>query len=116
VLPLPPPAPPPPPPAPHVVNLNVPNVELDDVRGVRDAFLAPFGTVRAAIVDAPGGGLQMELAGAGEPDDGDGPPPGSDTALVMGGYATVTSLTGIGSTERPGAAAAVEHRLPARSG
>ena len=103
-------------PAPEVVNLNVPNVEFHHIRGVCDASLAPFGTVRAAIVDAPGGGLQMELTGDGEPDDGDRPPPGSDTALMEDGYATLTSLTGIGATERPEAAAAVERRLPARSG
>lgn len=99
-----------------VVNLNVPNLRLEDVRGVRQGFLAHFGTVRAAIVEG-GAGLQMELVGAtegaGEPDEA---PDGSDTALLQAGYASVTSLTGLGSLECPEAAIAVERRLPARTG
>ncbi len=102
-----------------VVNLNVPNVRLDDVRGVGHGFLAPFGTVRAAIVDGKDG-LQMELMGDadgdGEANERDDAPEGSDTALVMAGYASVTSLTGVGSLECPEAAAALERRLPTRSG
>ena len=106
-------------PAGTVVNLNVPNLELGDVRGVRQGSLAPFGTVRAAIVEARGG-LQIELVGdadgdgqSGEPDDA---PDGSDTALVEAGYASVTSLSGVGWRECPEVAKAVEHRLPARTG
>ena len=102
-----------------VVNLNVPNLQLEDVRGVRQGFLAPFGTVRAAIVEG-GEGLQMELVGDadgdGVPGEADDAPEGSDTALVQAGYASVTLLTGVGSLECPEAAMAVERRLPARTG
>ena len=73
-----------------VLNLNVPNVTLDELRGIRWASLAPFGTVRAGLVDAPGGGLQMELREHGET-----LPPQSDTALVRDGYAAITSIVGI---------------------
>jgi 5'-nucleotidase len=74
-----------------VVNLNVPNRPLAEVRGVRWATLAPFGTVRAALVEAQGGsGLQMELREHGEQ-----LPAESDTALVNAGYAAVTVLHGI---------------------
>lgn len=73
-----------------LLNLNVPNVPLDEIKGVRWASLAPFGTVRAQLIDAPGGGLQLELAEHDEqlPDD-------SDTALVRDGYAAISSIVGI---------------------
>ncbi|MGI9119062.1 MAG: 5'/3'-nucleotidase SurE [Acidimicrobiales bacterium] len=108
-------------PARSVINLNVPNVELEELRGVRDASLAPFGTVRAALVDSQGTGLQVELAGEGEAGHGeaghgDEPPPDSDTALVQAGWATTSFLTGIGAIGRPEVAAAIQHGLLARSG
>jgi 5'-nucleotidase len=72
-----------------VINLNVPNRGLGDLEGVRVAGLAPFGTVRAAIIESDGK-LQMELAEHGEP-----LPPDSDSALVNAGYAALTPLVGI---------------------
>jgi 5'-nucleotidase len=104
-------------PAGGVVNLNVPNREAGELLGVRNATLASFGTVRASIVEAPGG-LQVAL-GAGDDDElgtGDDEGPDTDTALLLAGYATLTSLSGIRALERPEAAAAVERRLPARTG
>jgi 5'-nucleotidase len=82
-------------PAKTVVNLNVPCRPLADVLGVRWATLAPFGTVRAAIVRSPeqAGQLQMELR-----DTGVELPADSDTALVAAGYAAVTTIVGIRAT------------------
>jgi 5'-nucleotidase len=91
-----------------VLNLNVPNLPLAEVRGVRWAELAPFGTVRAAIVESVDGRLQMELR-----DTGEELPPGSDTALVNAGYAAVTSITGIRATEPGDLAEVIEQRLMA---
>lgn len=102
-------------PPPRVVNLNVPNLGMEEIKGVRQAGLAPFGVVRASVADGPGTGLQMELTGDGEPGGGDGAPHGSDTALVQEGFATVTSLTGIGTEDRPEAVSAIEGALPVRS-
>ncbi|MDP9452512.1 MAG: 5'/3'-nucleotidase SurE [Actinomycetota bacterium] len=112
-------------PAPQVVNLNAPDLALEEVRGVRDAGLAPFGTVRAAVVEAKGG-LQMELTGDGEGVSGDDVtgddvpsddvPSDSDTGLLRAGYATLTCLTGLGAVARPDAVAAVEQRFPVRTG
>ena len=91
-------------PAKTVVNLNVPNVALEAVRGVRSARLAPFGTVRAALVEAQGGtGLQMELRAHDEQ-----LPPDSDTSLVNAGYASVTLLQGITAAPPVDVADAVE--------
>jgi 5'-nucleotidase len=96
-------------PARTVLNLNVPNLPRDEVEGVRAATLAPFGTVRAALVESQGGGLQMELA-----EHGVELPADSDTALVRSGWAAVTSLVGIRAAEGPevqGAATAVARAL-----
>lgn len=91
-------------PARTVVNLNVPNLSLAEVRGVRWASLAPFGTVRAALVEAQGGtGLQMELRAHDEQ-----LPPDSDTALVNAGYAAVTQLLGITAAPESDVADAIE--------
>ncbi|MCB1005478.1 MAG: 5'/3'-nucleotidase SurE [Acidimicrobiales bacterium] len=89
-------------PARTVLNLNVPDLPLDALRGVRRAALAPFGTVRAAIAQADlpvgragvTGRLQMELRDTGErlPDD-------SDTALVLAGFVAVTELVGLRAAE-----------------
>jgi hypothetical protein len=71
---------------------------------VRLASLAPFGTVRAALVEAQGGGgLQMELA-----EHDQELPVGSDTALVRAGYAAVTLLQGITAAPRTDVADAIE--------
>jgi 5'-nucleotidase len=100
-------------PARTVLNVNVPNLAPAEVQGVRVASLAPFGTVRAALVESQGGGLQMELA-----EHGERLPPDSDTALVREGFVAVTPLVGI----RPAAdvagaevAALLEQHLPVRS-
>jgi 5'-nucleotidase len=79
-------------PAATVLNVNVPNLPLDRLAGVRQAALAPFGTVRASVVEAAadGGQLQMEL----RPTERE-LPPGSDTALVAQGFVTVTPIAGI---------------------
>jgi len=79
-------------PAKTVVNLNVPNVAIADVQGVRWAEPAPFGTVRATLTEVGHRRLRMDLR-----DTGVELPEDSDTALVMAGYAAVTVITGIRS-------------------
>jgi 5'-nucleotidase len=77
-------------PARTVVNLNVPNLAMADLRGVRAARLAPFGTVRASVVEHRKGRLQLEMRATGVELAAD-----TDTALVGAGFAAVTSLVGI---------------------
>lgn len=81
-------------PATTVLNLNVPNLPLEQVKGVRRARLAPFGTVRAAIAESKGGNRQMELAERSRE-----LAPDTDTALVRAGYAAVTSIVGVREAE-----------------
>ena len=78
------------------VNLNVPNVALDEVRGIRYAELAPFNAVRTVITGRSAGRLHVtqqptELA----------VPEGTDTALVGQGFATITFLSSVVSVNPP---------------
>ena len=73
-----------------VLNLNVPALAYDDVRGVRWARLAAFGSVRAAIAESERGGLQFELRATGA-----SPPPDSDQGLVDAGFASLTTIVGV---------------------
>jgi 5'-nucleotidase len=80
-----------------VLNVNVPNLKLERLKGARSATLAPFGTVRSSVVEAApdGGRLQIEF----RPTDTE-LPPDSDTAIVAQGVVSVTALSGIGIDER----------------
>ncbi len=73
---------------PLTLNLNVPGVELDEVRGIRWADLDEFGYFRVAIADVPGRSVQFEV---GPPESGIDP--GADSALLQEGFATLTPLT-----------------------
>jgi 5'-nucleotidase len=113
-----------------VLNLNVPNLDRSEVRGIRWARLAPFGEVRMAItahdVDDDDAGatrrLSAELQLAEVSFDSD-----TDTGLVRAGFASLTTLVAVveawpGSAlpaageiaERlaPGAPLHPSHRLP----
>lgn len=73
-----------------VLNLNVPSVPYDGLRGMRWARLAPFGAVRAAMAGAAEGRIQMELTSSGEK-----PPSDTDQGTVDEGYASLTTLVGV---------------------
>ena len=73
-----------------VLNLNVPNLPPAEVRGVRAARLAPFGTARAAIVGAQTSEIRIEYQPTDVELGAD-----TDTALVGAGYVAVTPLLGI---------------------
>ena len=73
-----------------VLNLNVPNLPRTDVRGVRAARLAPFGTARAAIVGARTSEIRIEYQPTDVELGAD-----TDTALIGAGYVAVTPLLGI---------------------
>ena len=121
-------------PARSVINLNVPNLPREQVRGIRWARLAPFGEVRMAItpqdIDSDGSApvtrkLAAELELAEVAFDAD-----TDTGLVRDGYAAITTLVAVveawpsdalagvpeaaGIVERlaPGATLQPSHRVP----
>jgi 5'-nucleotidase len=90
----------------RVLNLNVPNVPAHEVRGVRDATLAPYGEFWVASSDIRSGDLRIEFQGPTHEFD-----PATDAALVVDGYATVTPLLGIVAAPLKGAAESVENAL-----
>jgi 5'-nucleotidase len=80
-----------------VINCNVPNLPVDELRGIRRAHLARSGLVRSAVVDeATGTRMQLEL-GFASPQRGDD----SDEALSTLGYVTVTPLASVSEDLRP---------------
>jgi 5'-nucleotidase len=93
-------------PSPRVLNLNVPNRPLDQVLGVREADLAPYGEAWVASSDLRSGDLRIEFQGPAADFD-----ESTDAALVVEGYATVTPLLGIVAAPLKGAAESVENAL-----
>lgn len=80
-----------------VINLSVPDLPFDSLGEVRFGTLAPFGNIRATIVDRSEERLELGFVPSDEV-----LPPDSDTALVALGHPVVTSLTGIRGSEPPG--------------
>ena len=70
-----------------VINLNVPNRPPDRVRGIRRAELARFGQVQMTIAEAGEGYLRTSIKEAEVQPD-----PGTDLALLLEGWATVTAI------------------------
>jgi 5'-nucleotidase len=93
-------------PAGTTLNLNVPNVALSDLRGLRHGRLSRGGTIRSAVHDTgddethphlslppePSGTLRLDL---GLPGLGPHVEPDSDAGLVIRQYASITSLVGV---------------------
>lgn len=69
------------------LSVNVPDIPLREVRGLRTARLAAFGAVQADVGESGEGYVTMTFR---EIDDE--PQPGTDAALLADGWATVTSL------------------------
>ena len=93
-------------PRPTVLNVNVPNVPLGEIRGVREATLAPFGTVRTVVRSRENGRMQFELTPTEDvlADD-------TDTMTVRAGYAAVTALIGPRGVDAGDAPAVLEQAV-----
>ncbi|MCL3861415.1 5'/3'-nucleotidase SurE [Actinotalea sp. K2] len=70
-----------------VLNVNVPDVPLAELRGVRQAPLASFGAVQATVDEVEGGDLTVTYAEIDPTTDVD-----SDAGLLAAGWATLTLL------------------------
>jgi 5'-nucleotidase len=71
-----------------VLNLNVPNLPAEEVRGLRQGRLASFGAVQTSIAEAGEGLVRAEVDAAEA-----GVEPDTDATLVASGWACVTPLT-----------------------
>lgn len=72
-----------------VLNVNVPNLPLEEIRGVRSGRLAPFGVVRTVLEGEVDGHLLLTLKETDEELDAD-----TDTSLVNAGFVSVNALVG----------------------
>ncbi|HUP86183.1 MAG TPA: 5'/3'-nucleotidase SurE [Acidimicrobiales bacterium] len=81
-----------------VLNVNVPNLDLADVRGVRSGRLAPFGVVRTVFEGEIDGRLVLTLRETDDELDTD-----TDTMLVNAGYVSVNALVGPRAVDEAGA-------------
>jgi 5'-nucleotidase len=72
-----------------VLNLNVPNRPLAEVRDLRRARLSATGTVQANVTEVGKGYVQLSYT-----DEQGTPDPGTDAALLAEGIATFTPLLG----------------------
>jgi 5'-nucleotidase len=73
-----------------VLNVNVPNIPAARLRGIRSARLASFGAVQAIVPSAADGYLQVNVS-----DKREDPEPGSDSAALAAGYASITPLRSV---------------------
>jgi 5'-nucleotidase len=70
-----------------VFNLNVPDLHVDGIRGLRQASLARFGQVQMSIAEAGDGYVRTAVQAAEEDLD-----PGSDLAALADNYAVITPI------------------------
>jgi 5'-nucleotidase len=85
----------------RTVNVNVPDLPLAEIRGVRDAQPAPF--LERWKAEARPGEVLLEYLGREHE-----PPAGSDLAVVLDGYVAVTVIAGLAPADAAGAASAIE--------
>jgi 5'-nucleotidase len=70
-----------------VLNVNVPDVPLDRLRGLRQARLAAFGAVQADVGETGEGHVTMTFSEIDAEHEA-----GTDAALLVRGWATATAL------------------------
>ena len=70
-----------------ILNLNVPDLHVDGIRGLRRASLARFGQVQMSVAEAGEGYVRTAVQAADEPLE-----PGTDLAALAEGFAVVTPL------------------------
>jgi len=101
-------------PAGTVLNVNVPDLPFHQVRGVREAPLARYGTVEAtmqAVGDRTDHTLHLRLGPGGVASDA-----GTDAALLAAGFVTVTCVAGVRFGGWTGVALPISQALRSRSG
>jgi 5'-nucleotidase len=81
-------------PAGTVLNLNVPDLPEDQVRGMSQASLAPFGQVLIALAETGEDYVRTAIE-----ENGARQIPGTDLALLADGYAAITPIRSIGVAE-----------------
>jgi len=70
-----------------VLNVNIPDIPLEELRGLREAVLAAFGSVQGSIADPGRGSVTKTFERVRVGDE-----TGTDSELLRAGWATVTPL------------------------
>ncbi|MGD0881561.1 MAG: 5'/3'-nucleotidase SurE [Acidimicrobiales bacterium] len=115
-----------------VLNLNVPAVRPDELKGLRHGRLGRVGLIRAVrpehtplpvdgpALDRTGGAIVLSMRGMSENRDRVEEraelEPGSDAALVEDGWASITALVGVRENQTEGAASALAAILGTHGG
>jgi 5'-nucleotidase len=73
-----------------VLNINAPNIPLEDVKGFEQARLARFGAVQTNVAERGEGYVKLALAEIDAEYE-----PGTDAALIAAGYASITPLRAV---------------------
>ena len=81
-------------PAGTVLNLNVPDLHVDGIRGLRRAALARFGQVQVSIAEREEGFVRTAIQAADEDVE-----PDTDIAALAEGYASVTPIRAPGEAK-----------------
>lgn len=92
-----------------VVNVNVPDVPPDRLRGLREAPLASFGAVQAEVADVDGDRLAVTFSEIAAERGGD-----TDAALLLDGWATLTAVRAPCRSDAVDLSALAATRLPPR--
>jgi 5'-nucleotidase len=100
-----------------LLNVNVPDVRLADLRGIKAAGLAAFGAVQGNLADTGRGFVRMTYEKLRRAEE-----PGTDAALVKSDWATVTPLVALcyageidlGGLVRPGGSSGPTPELATR--
>lgn len=69
------------------VNLNVPSMPLDEIKGIRWGGLAPYNNIRSSIGEQSDEHVILKMLPPPSP-----PEPDTDLGLALDGYASVTSI------------------------
>ena len=93
-------------PAGTILNVNVPDLPVDRLAGVRQAPLATFGSVQASVQDREPGPFTAQFRFT-QPEY----EPGTDGALLEEGWVTVTPLLGIRADEGHDVASVIQMAL-----
>lgn len=102
-------------PARTVINLNVPNLPLGKIRGIRRARLATKGLILSARLDDRDHDVQLDLRGLGPAAGESGGGGESDESLTELGWAVVTPLATVSEDHRPDVGTVVDAAIESAS-
>ena len=93
-----------------LLNVNIPDLDMVDIRGLRRAGLAAVGAVTTTVAQVDGGYVTLEYRA-----NDASAAPGTDVALIRDGYATFTALDPVCESRSADSLAVTELPVGARA-